>query len=112
MNKRKKEPRVFFFLALALGFIALTMLVRFPEKEVSLENQRAQLAQAASAYYDAQARNNQLNTVLSEVNTPDFIERTARRDHGYCWYGEIVYEVANLDAVMAQTQSFEVYAEN
>ena len=111
MNKRRKQPRLFRWLAVGLGAFTLTLLVRFPEKAVSLENQRAQLTAAAGAYYDAQARNNQLNTELSEIDSDDFIERTARREYGYCWYGETVYEVENLDAIMARME-FEVYGEN
>ena len=111
MNKRKKQPRLFRWLAVALAAFTLTLLVRFPGKEVSLENQKAQLAVAASAYYDAQARNNQLKTELSEIESDDFIERTARREYGYCWYGETVYEVENLDAIMERME-FEVYGAN
>ena len=112
MNKRKKRsgPRPFRWIAIALGVFTLTLLVRFPDKAVSLQNQQEQLAAAASAYYDAQSRHNQLMSEVAEIDTPDFIERTARRDYGYSWYGETIYEVGNLDEIRQQA-AFEVYTE-
>ena len=109
----EKEGRVrpFRVLALVLGVSALVMLARFPAKAVSLERQRAQLAAAADAYYNAQSENNQLRAELSEINTEDFVERTARRDYGYCWYGETIYTVGNLDEIQPETE-FEVYGQD
>ena len=109
VNKRKRRVGPFRILAVVLGGITLGLLVRFPDKAVSLQNQQEQLAAAASAYYDAQSRNNRLNAQLAEIDTNDFIERTARREYGYCWYGETVYEVANLADLLPQTD-FEVYS--
>ena len=40
-----------------------------------------------------------------------WIERTARRDLGYCWYGETIYEVGNLEEIVTAPE-FEVYGEN
>ena len=108
MEKKKVRIRPFRILSVALAVLALVMLSRFPAKAVSLERQQEQLEAAAQAYYDAQSRNNQLTTELSEINTQDFVERTARRDYGYCWYGETIYEVGNLDEIVPQTE-FEVY---
>ena len=111
MQRKKTHIRPYRILAVALGAIALVMLSRFPAKAVSLERQREQLAIAASAYYDAQSENNQLRAELSEVNTSDFVERTARRDYGYCWYGETIYEVANLEDLQEDVP-FEVYGQD
>lgn len=111
MNKRKRRIGPFRVLACILAGITMVLLVRFPGKAVSLQNQQEQLAAAASAYYDAQSRNNQLNAEHAEINTEDFVERTARREHGYCWYGETIYEVGNLDAILDATE-FEVYEGN
>ena len=47
---------------------------------------------------------------LASINTDDFIERTARREYGYCWYGETIYEVANLEQIQEKTE-FEVYGQ-
>ena len=53
---------------------------------------------------------NQLNAELRTVDTADFIERTARREYGYCWYGETIYEVGNLEDILPE-QDFEVYGQ-
>lgn len=111
MKKNRVRIRPFRILSVVLGVVALIMLSRFPAKAVSLERQQKQLEAAAQAYYDAQSRNNQLTTELSEINTADFVERTARRDYGYCWYGETIYEVGNLDEI-AQEPAFDVYGED
>ena len=111
MKKNRVRIRPFRILSVVLGVIALVILSRFPAKAVSLERQQQQLEAAAQAYYDAQSRNNQLATELSEINTADFVERTARRDYGYCWYGETIYEVGNLDEI-AQEPEFDVYGED
>lgn len=102
--------RPFRIMAVFLSVVALVMICKFPERAVVVERRQEQLAAAASAYYDAQSRYNQLNTALSETNTRDFIERTARREHGFCWYGETVYEVGNLDELRDQLRS-DVYEE-
>ena len=110
MNKKKVRIRPFRILSVCLGLAALLMLSRFPAKAVSLERQQEQLTLAAQAYYDAQSENNRLTTELAEIDTDDFIERTARREYGYCWYGETIYEVGNLEEIVAEPE-FEVYGE-
>ena len=110
MNKKKVRIRPFRILSVCLGLVALLMLSKFPAKAVSLERQQEQLLLAAQAYYDAQSEQNRLTTELAEINTQDFIERTARREHGYCWYGETIYEVANLEEIQGASQ-FEVYGQ-
>ena len=110
MAGKKKRIRPFRILAWALGAGMLTMLLRFPAKAVSSERQQEQLKAAAQAYSDAQSRNNQLKVELAESTTADFVERTARRDYGYCWYGEIIYQVGNLDEIRQDTE-FDVYGE-
>lgn len=108
MKKKRLRIRPFRILSVFLGLAALVMLARFPAKAVSIERQREQLSAAASEYYEAQSEHNQLLTELSEINSADFVERTARRDYGYCWYGETIYEVGNLDEIVAEPE-FEVY---
>ena len=109
MAGKKRRIRPFRILAWALGAGMLTMLLRFPAKAVSSERQQEQLKAAAQAYSDAQSQNNQLKVELSESTSADFIERTARRDYGYCWYGEIIYQVGNLEEIQQETE-FDVYA--
>lgn len=111
MQKKRTRIRPYRVLAVALGAIALVMLSRFPAKAVSLERQHAQLEAAAAEYYNAQSENNQLRAELSEINTSDFIERTARREYGYCWYGETIYTVGNLEDIEPEAD-FEVYGQN
>lgn len=111
MAGKKRRIRPFRILAWALGAGMLTMLLRFPAKVVSSERQQEQLKAAAQAYSDAQSQNNQLKIELTESTSADFVERTARRDYGYCWYGEIIYQVGNLDEIQQETE-FEVYNED
>lgn len=110
VQKKRVRVRPFRILAVVLGAAALVMLSKFPAKAVSLERQRDQLEAAAQMYYDAQSQNNQLRAELSEINTADFVERTARRDYGYCWYGETVYTVGNLEDIQPETE-FDVYGQ-
>ena len=100
-----------FVMVIIMGAGTLAMLMRFPAKAVSLERQQEQLVAAAQAYHDAQSENNQLKTALTEIDSSDFIERTARRDYGYCWYGEIIYQVGNLDEIEQQLD-FDVYGQD
>ena len=102
---KRKRIRPFRILAVLMGAGTLAMLMRFPAKAVSLERQQEQLVAAAQAYHDA------LKTALTEIDSSDFIERTARRDYGYCWYGEIIYQVGNLDEIEQQLD-FDVYGQD
>ena len=111
MERKRLRIRPFRILAVFLGAVTLVMVSRFPGKTVSLERQQKQLQEAAAAYYDAQSRNNQLNAELAEINTVDFVERTARREYGYCWYGETIYTVGNLDEILVEPE-FEVYGQD
>lgn len=111
MQKKKRRVRPFRVLAAVLGALTLVMISRFPAKSVSLDRQRDQLDAVSNEYYLAQEENNQLRQELSEINTADFVERTARRELGYCWYGETIYVVANLEDIEPETE-FEVYGQD
>lgn len=112
VRKKKWWMRIRFFrvVAVGLGAFALFMLAQFPAKLVSIENQTRERDSAAAAYSQEQARNNELNAEMATINSPDFIERTARREYDYCWYGEVIYEVGNLDEIVAEPE-FDVYGE-
>ena len=97
-------------MAVFLGVVALVIISKFPAKAVSLEREQERLEIAANAYYEAQAELNRLNAELAEINTVDFVERTARRNYEYCWYGETIYEVGNLDEITVPAD-FEVYGQ-
>ena len=43
---------------------------------------------------------------LAQSDSDEFIERTARREYGYCWYGETVYEIGNLEELLAQEAQY------
>lgn len=111
MASKKKRIRPFRVLAMLMGAGTLAMLMRFPAKAVSLERQQAQLVEAAQAYGEAQSANNRLKGQLAEIGTKEFVERTACRDYGYCWYGEIIYQVGNLDEIEQQLE-FDVYGQD
>ena len=96
MASKKKRIRPFRVLAMLMGAGTLAMLMCFPAKAVSLERQSA---------------NNRLKGQLAEIGTKEFVERTARRDYGYCWYGEIIYQVGNLDEIEQQLE-FDVYGQD
>ena len=110
MEKKRVRLRPFRILSVFLGIAAVSALADFPDKAISAERQREQLLSAATAYYDAQSRRNELAAELSESNSVGFIERTARREYGYCWYGETIYEVANLEEIR-EDHGFEIYGE-
>lgn len=107
---RKPRLRPFRLLALGLGILTVFLLIRFPSRTVALEEKQKLRDEAAELYYEAQSRNNQLHDELEVIGTQDFIERTARRDHGYCWYGEVIFEVDNLDELLS-AQEFAVYGQ-
>lgn len=111
MKKKKLRIRPFRVLAACLLVVMLVMLSRFPQKAVSLERQQDQFDAAAAEYYNAQSRNNQLRSEVQTINSADFIERTARREYGYSWYGETVYEVGNLEEITPEAE-FEVYGQH
>lgn len=114
-TKRKKKnssfrPLPFRVLLAVLAVMAVTVMVRLPQREVNAEEEQRKLQSAADAYWKAQEENNRLRQLLAESDTSDFVERVARRDYGYCWYGETIYEVANLPE---QTKpDFQVYGQN
>ena len=60
-----------------------------------------------AAYSEKQSERNVLASELERVNSKDYIETIARREHGYGWYGETIYEVANLNEIQAQEDSAE-----
>lgn len=111
MNGKWKRIRPFRIFAVFLGIIALVMACRFPNASLRLERQQEQLEAASQTYLDEQARNNRLTSELSGINSREYIENMARREYDYCWYGETIYEVANLEEIEPQPE-FEVYGED
>ena len=101
MKKKNIRLNPFRIASVVLGVIALAMLVRFPGEMLTLERQYDEYEKAKEARDDAKSRQIQLTQELAEVDDKDFIERTARREFGYCWYGETIYRVGNLDEIQA-----------
>lgn len=109
-RKRVLRIRPFRVLSIGLGLLTLFLLAQFPKKMVSIEEQQRQLTEAAGKYFDAQSINNQLHDELKTVGTHEFVERVARRDQDYCWYGEVIYEVTNLDELMTP-EEYAIYGQ-
>ena len=111
MNKRKVlRIRPFRLLSIGLGLLTLFLLAQFPKNMVSIEDQQKKLTEAAEAYFEAQSVNNQLSDELKTVGTHEFVERVARREQDYCWYGEVIYEVTNLDELMTP-EEYAIYGQ-
>ena len=108
MKKRKKSglaawmrARPFTLLAFGLAVTTLVLVIQLPRMMGSLDRQDEQLTQKMQEYSDLQAQRNVLLSELERVNDEDYIEKLARREHGYGWYGETIYEVGNLAEIQA-----------
>ena len=103
--KRKRTRRsLFFTINILLCALIILLLCVFPALASSVDKRKTQRDVIAQEYYNVQSENNQLRTEVSEVNTKDYAERVARREYGYCWYGETVYTVGNLDEIQIQQE--------
>lgn len=108
MKKKKRagvvawmRERPFTLIAFALALTALVLIVRLPRRMEALERQDEQIDQAMQNYSELQAQRNVLRSELARIDDEEYIETLARREHGYGWYGEIIYEVGNLDEIQA-----------
>lgn len=110
MAGKKRRIRPFRILAWALGAGMLTMHAAFFRRSGQQRKTAGAAESRGAGIQRCASRNNQLKTELTESTSADFVERTARRDYGYCWYGEIIYQVGNLDEIQQETE-FEVYNE-
>lgn len=113
-RKRKKKTmgiaawlrsRPFTLLAFGLAVMTMALIVQLPRMMGSLDRQDAQLTEKMKIYSDLQAERNVLNSELNRVNDRDYIETLARREYGYGWYGETIYEVGNLAEIQAAENS-------
>ena len=102
----RSRTRHFRILAVILSALIVLVMTQLPAKVASIERQHQQLDEAAQDYFRAQSRNNQLNAELAQSDSDEFIERAARREYGYCWYGETVYEIGNLEELLAQEAQY------
>lgn len=115
-NARKKKKktmgvaawlrsRPFTLLAFGLAVMTMVLIVQLPRMMGSLDRQDEQLTEKMKIYSDLQAERNVLNSELARINDRDYIETLARREYGYGWYGETIYEVGNLAEIQAAENS-------
>ena len=97
IRKKGTQPHPFRIAALCLIVLVLFMGTRISSLADKAERVKEDVFKESEAYFNAQSRYNRLKSEVNEINTDDFVERTARRDYGYCWYGETIYTVVNLD---------------
>ena len=71
--------------------VAFLLVAVFPTR--TLLAQRSQTGQARSELADLQASNRQLSKRIAELQTPDAIERIARRDYNMVRPGEESYAI-------------------
>ncbi len=110
-QKKRRKIGPFQITALLLSILGVFFLLRLPVYAQASEELRNELISASETYYEAQMENIRLKAQVQEVNSPDFIERTARRMYDYCWYGETIYEVANMDEILGDTDIVVYQAE-
>lgn len=99
MKKKRAGIRPFPILTVLLTAAVLMEITRLPEQKRSLENLQEALESAQSRYQAVQTENRELTNMIAECQSDEAIERIVRREYGYCWYGEIIYEVANLEEI-------------
>lgn len=104
----KMRIRPFRVMAVLLGVCVFCVMTQVSTKAASLDRQKQQQQNLQQLYLQTQSENNQLKQELTQVNTADFIERTARREYGYCWYGETIYKVVNIDE-LEEEAPFDTY---
>lgn len=82
--------------AVCLTVLMLLLAVRLPGLMRTIERQTAEIETLREVYRKKQEESNLLNSELALIDTPAFIEKLARREHGFGWYGETIYEIGNL----------------
>ena len=107
MAGKRIRIRYFRIAAVILSGLTVMAMARFPAKVASIERQYQQLDEAAQAYLEAQSRNNQLDAELAQIESNEYIERIARREHDYCWYGETIYEIGDLEELKALEEQYD-----
>ena len=112
IKKKKKtgviawvQSRPFTLLAFGLVVMTMVLIVQLPKKMGGLERQNEQLLQKMEEYRQKQAEYNVVQNELVRSSDPAYIEKLARRKHGFGWYGEMIYEIANLDEITAAQPS-------
>ena len=107
MKRRKRKLHPLRIAAVLMAIWVVFLLLTLPRMQIEAEALQGKISDAATSAYRAKMERKRLTTQLNEANTEDFIVRTARRDYGYCWYGEMIYEVANLDEYQSGSEDVE-----
>ncbi|MBR1711720.1 MAG: septum formation initiator family protein [Clostridia bacterium] len=101
VKRRKKRPKIhiplFRIFAVLFGLMICFMLIKIPQTISRAEKTIVEVESSKNAYFSAEAKNRRLMEQQKELGNRDFIERMARRNEGYCKYGETVYVVSNID---------------
>ena len=108
-RKKKKKmglaarlrSRPFALLAFGLAVMTMTLIIQLPRMMGALDRENVRLTEKMQMYSDLQSERNVLISELDRVSDKDYIEKIARREYGYGWYGETIYEVGNLEEIRA-----------
>lgn len=95
------RSRPFMLLAFGLAAMAMVLIVRLPKMTSGVDRQNEQLLEIMDQYSQTQAEYNVAQSELARCNDPEYIETIARRVHGFGWYGETIYEIANIEELEA-----------
>ena len=90
------RSRPFALLAFGLAVMTMALIVQLPRMMGGIDREKARLTEKMQAYSDLQSERNVLMSELERVSDKDYIEKIARREYGYGWYGETIYEIVNL----------------
>ena len=96
--------RPFAMLAVCLLAMMMLLVVNLPKRMDSLDRQDEQLRELMGRYSEKQSELNSIRSEVALTGEDDYIERIARRELGFSWYGETIYKVDNLEEIRAQAQ--------
>ena len=104
---QKQGLRPFRIAAVCLFALLLYLSIRIPAMSAQAEKVKKELIEHGEALFSEQAKYHRLKKEVDEINTPDFVERTARRELGYVWYGETIYTIANLAEITGTDEHYD-----
>ena len=99
------RSRPFALLAFGLAVMTMALIVQLPRMMGGIDREKARLTEKMQTYSDLQSERNVLMSELERVSDKDYIEKIARREYGYGWYGETIYEIGNLAEIQAAEES-------
>lgn len=95
---------------MAVAFVGMSallgvMVTSYRTRNAEMKQMQAELDALHDAYYAESMRGNSIRAQINQADDDAFIERVARREHGYTNPGEIHYTISNLPAGMVSAQS-------